>query len=130
MNIDELKKEIELRAGVPAHLLTGETVEENIAQARALLAFRKQHDGQAQKTPKELFGEWYRATQGIEEVDEAGAALSQIEAAAKAAAGVYPAIRDAGETKVQADGRPVREQFADWMRERMEYNPFVSHDDF
>lgn len=38
MSIDEFKQTIEQRVGVPANHLTGETAEENIAQAKVLLA--------------------------------------------------------------------------------------------
>ena len=38
MNVDELKREIEARTGVPASFLNGETTEETIASAKAMLA--------------------------------------------------------------------------------------------
>lgn len=42
MTIEELKQTIEQRTGVPASFLTGETAEENIAQAKALLAYKRE----------------------------------------------------------------------------------------
>lgn len=124
MNIEELKQEIESRTGVPASLLTGETAEENIAQAKALLAFRREQEPQRPKTTREQFSEWYRAVQGIEEQDAAGAALAQIEEAARVNAGGYPMLQDSGEVAVTADPRPNYEKFADFLHAQAAFNPF------
>ena len=50
MSIDELKKDIEQRTGVPAAIIQGETNEEVIAHAKALLAFKMQEDAKAGRT--------------------------------------------------------------------------------
>lgn len=42
--IDNVKREIEQKTGVPASLLTGSTLEENVAQAKALLAYKGESD--------------------------------------------------------------------------------------
>ena len=44
-NAEFIRQEIEKVSGVPASLLTGETLEENIAQAKAMLAYKKGKDG-------------------------------------------------------------------------------------
>jgi len=63
MIIEEIKLEIEKQTGVPASLLKGETVEENIAQAKALLAYKQEHAEptapQQPQTPAEQFAGWF-----------------------------------------------------------------------
>lgn len=97
MNIEELKQVIEQRTGVQASLLTGETAEEIIARAKAILAFRKDYEAQRRKTTAEQFSAWFNATQGINETDAEGEALADIEEAARIKAGVYPQVKDGGE---------------------------------
>lgn len=57
MTIDELKQKIELSSGVPAHLLTGETAEELIAQAKAFIAYKEQHK---QNDSAAQFSAWFK----------------------------------------------------------------------
>ena len=116
MNLEDLKRDIEQRTGVPAALLTGETVEENIAQAKALLAYRRENEATRPKTTAEQFADWLRAQEGIEEQDAAGAALADLEATARRAAGGYPELQDGGELdhRTIPDGRSAAEQFAEW----------------
>ena len=52
MNIFDVKQQIEQRAGVPGILLTGETAEELIAEAKAYLALKKQKVAQEAKEPR------------------------------------------------------------------------------
>lgn len=61
-----LRNEIAELADIPANLLTGETEEEIIAQAKALNAYRNERQEQAQQktTPQtnaEKFGEWIQS---------------------------------------------------------------------
>ena len=129
MTLEELKQEIEQRTGVQASLLKGETVEENIAYAKAVLAFRKEHEAQRPKTAGEQFAAWYKATQGIEDTDEAGAALAEIEEQARLDAGGYPILQDGGSVNVNTgDGRTAREQFADWLGQKTAFDPFKEAD--
>lgn len=79
MDISELKSEVETRTGVPATLLTGETAEEVIAKAKAILAFKKEQETEAPQTTAQQFSKWLKQTEGIEEVDEAGQALTELE---------------------------------------------------
>lgn len=99
MNTEELKQEIAQRTGIPAALLTGETAEENIAQAKALLAYKREHEAQRPKTAQEQFADWIggqlderdrqtAAAFGLQytprQTDPAGAALAEIEEPAAA----------------------------------------------
>ena len=124
MSIEELKQIIEQRTGVPASLLTGETAEENIAQAKAILAYKRDLDTQTPRTAGEQFAEWLNASQGKEAQDTAGAALAEIEDAARMETGGYPAVQDSGEVTGLPDPRPAREQFAEWLGQKSAFNPF------
>lgn len=66
MDLENIKAEIENETGVPAKLLMGENEEECRAQAKALIAFRRERLHQEQqnakieeKTDVDLFGEWF-----------------------------------------------------------------------
>ena len=124
MSIEELKQIIEQRTGVPASLLTGETAEENIAQAKAILAYKRDLDTQTPRTAQDQFAEWLNASQGKEAQDTAGAALAEIEDAARMEAGGYPAVQDSGEAAGLPDPRPARDQFAEWFGQKSAFNPF------
>ena len=133
MKIEDIKREIEQRAGVPASLLTGETVEENIAQAKALLAYKREYEQQRPKTTAEQFGAWVDAQLGKEPQepqDAAGAALAEIEEAARRDAGGYPIVPDGGQIDISRlpDARPAREQFADWFKKETAFDPFKDPD--
>lgn len=117
MDIEALKQTIQQRAGVPASLLTGETAEETIAQAKALLAYKRENEGQ-HETTAQRFGAWASAQLGVApKPDMAAAALADIEEGVRIAAGGYPQTRDGGEIDGDklSDPRPTREQFAEWM---------------
>lgn len=143
MTLEELKQEIAQRTGVPAVLLTGETAEENIAQAKAFLAYKREHEAQRPKTAAEQFADWFggqmeerdrqqAATFGLNytppEKDAAGAALAEIEERARVEAGGYPRINDSGEVTGLPDPRSAREQFADWISDKTAFNPFKQAD--
>ena len=130
MNLENLKNEIEQRTGVPASLLSGETPEENIAQAKAFLAYKRECAEQQPKTAREQFADWMNAKQGIDPEDTEGAALADIEEAVRVAAGGYPMTRDGGEVNNLADPRPAREKFADWLDQRgdLKFDPFKDAD--
>lgn len=144
MNTEELKQEIAQRTGIPAALLTGETAEENIAQAKALLAYKREHEAQRPKTAQEQFADWIggqlderdrqtAATFGLQytprQTDPAGAALAEIEEQARLDAGGYPILQDGGSVNVNTgDGRSAREQFADWIGQKTAFDPFKEAD--
>lgn len=139
MTIEELKQTIEQRTGVPASLLTGETAEENVAQAKAMLAYKREYAQQRPKTAAEQFSDWLggqleeksrqtAAAFGLHyeapETDPAGAALADIAEAVRVDGGGYPMIRDGGEVTGLPDARPAREQFADWLKQQTAFDPF------
>lgn len=129
MNTEELKQTIETQTGIPANLLNGETIEETIAHAKALLAYKREADAERPKTTAEQFAEWMNTRNGIEQPDIAGEALARIEEQARVEAGGYPILRDGGSVNNNlGDGRTVREQFAEWAGRNMAYDPRKSAD--
>ena len=145
MTIEELKQTIEQRTGVPASLLTGETAEENIAQAKAMLAYKREYEQQRPKTAAEQFSDWLggqleeknrqtAAAFGLHyeapETDPAGAALADIAEAVRVEGGGYPMVKDGGQvdTSNMPDPRPAREQFAEWLGQQTAFDPFKDAD--
>lgn len=124
MNLEEVKQEIEQRTGVPASFLTGETAEENIAMAKALLAYKKKTATEAPRSTREQFAGWLQGMTGEAPQDAAEAALAPLEEALRAEAGGFPMTADAGEVRGMPDPRPAREQFADWFKDVTAFNPF------
>ena len=102
MTLEESKRDIERRTGVPAALLTGESAEENEARALALLAYRREVAGQ-KRTPQstaERFKAWFDA-QMEEEAPAPAAAPDPVPPAG------YPSLKDAGEVRDLPDPRPA-----------------------
>lgn len=125
MILEELKQTIEKQTGIPATLLNGETAEENIAQAKALLAYKREADAQRPKSTAEQFSDWMKAQEGTDQPDTAGEALARIEEQARIDAGGYPILRDGGSVNVNTgDGRSAREQFSEWIGQKTAFNPF------
>ena len=115
--MDELKKLIEQRTGVPAALLGGETAEENIARAKALLAYREQLSGGG-SSPRDRFAAWARQELGDEEPEFTPmGALNAIEAGIRQASGSAPQLKDGGEVTNLPSGGSTAEQFAEWFSE-------------
>lgn len=120
MNIDEVKQQIAERTGLPVNLLTGETAEENIIRAKALLAYAKTAEPKQQKTGKEAFAEWLQDLDETDtENDSRMQALKQYEDELRG----YPSLQDKGEAKAEEDTRPAGEQFATWFASKTAYNP-------
>ena len=128
MNLEDVKNEIEQRTGVPASLLSGETPEENIAQAKALLAYKREHEPQQPKSPREQFSEWFDSQRGIDPQDTAAAELADLEEAVRTEAGGYPYMQDGGEASNMPDPRPASEQFAEWFNKKTAFDPFKDAD--
>ena len=147
MTIEELKQRIEDRAGVPVSLLTGETAEEIIANAKAMLAFKRENETQRPKTTREQFTEWLNAqTEGraqraagslghnyeAPQKDPASAALEEVIEAYRLEAGGYPYTKDGGNPYINGsqapDPRPAREQFADWFGGVSAFDPAKTPD--
>lgn len=129
MDINELKKEVEVRTGVPAPLLTGETSEEVIAKAKALLAFKRETEQSAPQSTAQQFASWLNKLGGIEEVDEARQALADLEDSLRA---YSYRITDNGSPYINGaqlpEGRSTAEQFAEYMENKLAYDPFKDKD--
>lgn len=129
MTIEELKQAIEERTGIPALFLTGETAEENIARAKAILAYKKRMEDKRPKTVQEEFEEWFNDISGQRKQDPKEAALADLEATVQREASAYPILKDGqADTSNMPDPRPVREQFAEWMEQNAAFNPFRNPD--
>lgn len=120
MTLEELKQTIEQNTGIPAYLLTGETTEENIAQAKALLAYRSE----ARSNPKDAFIDWYSG-----ERYRANAALADIEAATIEPDNSYPRVRDGGSVGAP-DPRSTRDKFAEWFNNVSAFDPRKNNDNW
>ena len=124
MILEELKANIEKQTGVPACLLTGETAEENIAQAKALLAYKREAEAQKPKTTKEQFAEWMNARTGASLPDRPAAALAQIEEQARLEAGGYPILKDGGSAGLNlGEYGSTKKQFAEWAENITAFDP-------
>lgn len=121
MKTEYIKREIESRTGVPASLLVGESAGEVIAQAKALLALRRESDEhQLPQTTQETFAKWFDENYGENEPkeDAANAALNELENSLLGS----PVVTDGGEVNDMSDSRPAREQFAEWFDKAMSYD--------
>ena len=127
MTLEEFKLTISDRTGIPAHLLNGETVEETIAHAKALMAYKKNAEANRPKTTREQFAEWLQAQDDTqpEEVDP----IAQIEEELRIAGGGYPIVRDGGSVNVNTgDGKSPQEQFSEWLSNQFAFDPLKRSD--
>lgn len=130
MNVEELKLEIENKTGIPALLLSGETSEEVISRAKALVAFRRDTQEEQPKSASAQFAKWMKATEGIEEPSEAMTALcilDQIAERERLASGGYPYLSDGGNPYVNGatapDPRSTEQLFENWFNNICAYDP-------
>lgn len=119
----EIKAMISERLGVPVCLLRGESAEEDLAQAKAILAYKREQEQTRPKSHAEQFKEWFNASQGIEEPDETAAAFKEIEDAIGINSGAYPSLSDGGEVQNVGDCRTPQEQFKDWFYDASAFDP-------
>ena len=124
--IDEIKKAIEQRAGIPADLITSETKEGAIAQARELLRYKQQNAAAPrEKSGREQFRDWFQEQTGTSAAGEdphvkAMKALDEIERGPG-----YPMVPDGGELNQdnRPDTRTPAERFGEWFREASAWDP-------
>ncbi len=134
MTIEEIRQQIEQRTGVPAYLLTGETAEDNILQARKLLQFKREHNSQDNsqdnRSTAEQFAEWFNGQYLPLQEDPERAALEDIAEAVRIENGGFPIVRDGGQITADRipDSRPTREQFAEWLEDKTAWDPFRDPD--
>ena len=105
MVVDDLKRTISERTGIPEQLLSENTAEELITKAKTLLSLRKEQEEQQPKSTREQFAEWV----GQEKPDSAGLALAEIESDLKLSTIVYPIVYDGGEVDYSVPKTPVEE---------------------
>lgn len=118
MENTEVKTMLSERLGLPISFFDGESPEEDIATAKALCAYRREHEQKKTKTPQEQFGEYMDAQMGIERPDESQQIISDIEKNLM----IYPKIKDAGETMI-GDTRSACEQFEEWFNQKAAIDP-------
>lgn len=58
MTIEDLKKKIEEKTGVPAILLNGESLDENITQAKALISYKRKEERKKNENTRDQFALW------------------------------------------------------------------------
>ncbi len=121
MVIDEIRADISNSTGIPESLLTGETSEELISQAKAVLAYKRKAAKNAPKTIREEFKQWADELEGKE--PEQGAEYAALDEIEKRAQG-YPNINDAGELQLKENAGTPRDQFASFAADAMAFNPF------
>lgn len=123
MNIDDLKREIEQRAGIPVDLLTGQTSREVLNRANKLLEYKERAQQIEPKETREVFGAWFTNLYGTKKPDPAREAIAALEDAERNEAGIYPATKDGGDPYINGkeapDPRPNHEQFAEWLKNKL-----------
>ena len=123
MELDALKQLISDKTGIPKDMLTGETAEENVARAKALLAYKKEQgqDSREPKSTREQFKEWCERTQlgdMPKQEDPIHAALAGLEEVERLHVRAYPEVKNAGNAGIQEfmyDGRSTRDKFEEWL---------------
>ncbi len=118
MTNEELKQEIVQRTGIPADLLTGETAEENIVRAKALIKFAKDRTPEQPKSTRESFAAWFNEVQGTEQEDNRMQAITDLENSMRS----YPVLTDGGEAQGM-NARPAKESFAEWFYQKTAFDP-------
>lgn len=75
----EQKQELEKLTGVPANLLTGDTIEENLALAKALTAYKAEHDSEPKDTSaRGQFADWLNARLNGSDLDDLTDRLNEV----------------------------------------------------
>lgn len=122
MDNEQIKQEIAQLLGIDPGMLRGETAEENISQAKKLLAFRKQYETEKPKSELEQFEEWYNEINGIEQKDAAAEALDDLSEKVRSDSLIAPQVKDGGTLpphKMPEFKGDTKEQFAEWFNEAM-----------
>lgn len=128
MTIDEIKKEVINRTGIPEELLTEETPEGVIARAKDLLAYkgryRAEHQEEFKGETRDQFAAWFNAQIGSEEqLTSPEASLLELEQIITQDQKLYPDFRDGGECLNRDDLRTGKEKFVDWLQDTLAYDP-------
>lgn len=128
MTNEEMKKAIEQYIGVPAALLAGETIEENIALAKAALAMRREYAAsrpQQKKTNREQFEDWVHGQIDVKQPDQEFESLNELEQLAMQSGAIYPRISDGGEASVNTGSNDsTLDQFRQFAYDKLAFDPF------
>lgn len=124
MILEDVKKELSSRTGIPVSLLDGETIEENIAKAKAIIAYRRDHD--KPQSAKEEFSLWFQEMNGDEKPDPMEN-VTKYENELRSL-DCYPQIRDGGSVLVNDNTLNAKEdpskEFGKMLDSALAYNPF------
>lgn len=130
ISLDDFKKEIQTRTGVPVNLLTGETGEEIIAQAKALLAYKREVT-EEHRTPAQQFADWFRSNTHLSESHYYPVNPPAPEPQEGVASG-YPSLPNPGEPAgiLPEYYGTTAQQFSQWLCNMGigEFNPFTDSD--
>ena len=113
VDLISIKKKISEVTGLPEDIINGNDAAEAFKTAKALLVYRDQEAAATKKPAREQFADWLSAKFGPAEAGpDPVAALNELENQMLQ----NPVVMDGGTVQnlPPADGRPAREQFADW----------------
>lgn len=126
MTIEEVKQTISEQTGIPVNLLTGETIEDNIARAKALILYRQEKAQEQQ--PLGIRQQFAKCVNDAFGTDQGEAAASELQALTDLESSLLgvPKVQDGGSLTAdqEPDQRTTAEKFADWVGKQLEYNPF------
>ena len=126
--IQEVKNRLSERTGIPVNLLKGETLEELVAECKALLLYKREHEAAKPKTTAEQFAEWAQKCygEGGEVEDNIAANVDAFALEIRRDIMGEPIVRDGGEVTGLPTSRSTAEQFAEWFEDKTAYDPFKS----
>ncbi len=120
MEIGEVKKYISDKTGIPVNLLNGDTVEENISRAAALLMFRDENIEKPIKikSNEEQFMDWVNESLGIKvDEDETTRIIHELKEELLVGNAVVNNVsvnNDTADSPVDSSSKSTSELFSDW----------------
>lgn len=130
MTIEEIRQTISARTGVPAELLTGETTEEIVSRAKALIALKTNFQKETPKTQQEQLADFLRAnfpdSFPAETAEDPLDDLAKTEEEIRVANGGYSrSIKDASTDATATGIKSPQEAFTDFINSKLSYDPFI-----
>lgn len=127
MNLNELKKKIEEKTGIPAALISGTTPGECFDYARKLAAFRggealRTEDAGAGKATRDKFADYFTGI-GYGEAPKQESFIDRVESAIEEISPNYPNLPDHGEAAHIPSGRSAAEAFAEYFNGVFSFDP-------
>lgn len=134
MTLEELRKAIEEKTGVPVSLLRGETAESVLSLAKELITIRNNYRAHEAMTNREKFSRWFndQIQEDGEPMSNDFLALDEIAEQVRIDNGGYPRTADPGEIDISnmSDGRSTTEHFEEWFNKQMAFDPFYDKDEW